>query len=277
MESSDLAGSMLDALIRSHVGRGARMRRYTSELPTPMNAVLNNVRDHVPADVVIYWVDGGLPELFSEPYFSPPALVFNSRYIEITGFMRQMLEFDGEAVLGELSERVCLKLMAELALRYGDPATAAYLVTRSVLGQSVFIATGSTLLELESLDRNERYMALWFFGMLHELGHVAVSAGTSTLAAGVPQAHLRAQLAAAINELDSDHLDERSEVDFDHFSDEVAADVFAVSALISSTQAVMLTELARDIRPLRFAHEVASSFFSLVTIDRCRRALLSGP
>lgn len=162
MDDDGLRARMLDALIRSHVGPQAKLRRYDRDLLTPMNLVLDEAASTLPTDFVLYWVDGGLPEVFSEPKFSPPGVVFNSRFLEVSAFMRKMFDFrdSDDRIQTELSERVTLKLMAELALRYGDPSLAAYLITKSTLGATVSINTGDTLLDAEHLPKNETYMVL---------------------------------------------------------------------------------------------------------------------
>src|SRR5947207_3854641 len=168
-----LDDTLLAAVVRSHVGPHARVWRYGHDNVTPMTIVLETAEEAVEHPVAVYWVDGGLPENYSLPSLTPAVVVFNSRYLEMAGYLRGLLTDDLSSTeqLSGIAEQACLEIMAELTLRYGDPAVACYLAARSLTVGRVHPLPPS-LQDIERIPIDEMYMAVWFLPLLHELGHV---------------------------------------------------------------------------------------------------------
>src|SRR5579871_6665193 len=109
-------------ILRSILGKTAKISLYGREHRTPMTFVLDEVEQQIGARFSVYWVDDGSPEVFTLPDFLPSPVVFSARYLALTAIMRSLL-VNGllKNVLVEVAEGTMLKLMAEMALRYGDP------------------------------------------------------------------------------------------------------------------------------------------------------------
>ena len=172
--TAKLGTSIVDGLISDQVGPRARWRHISSELLTPMNVTIEEATKDLPREVIVYWVDGGLPENFSLPGLDPAPIVFNTRFIEIGATMSRMIRAEEFAVelLPPLAERISLQVSAELVLKGGDAATASYLFARSLLVGGSTVLLPSTIDSLELEKKNESYMTVWFYALLHEMGHV---------------------------------------------------------------------------------------------------------
>ena len=126
----------LDALVDRQVGRNAKYRVYDRTSRTPMNFVLDEAQRQFPGEFVVYWVDGGLPEVFSITGGMPVA-VFNSRFVEIDAFLRTLVVNTILPHPEDLAERICLRLMAELSLHYADVDLAVLALAQSLVGETV--------------------------------------------------------------------------------------------------------------------------------------------
>ena len=164
---------LLDAVVRHHVGPGTHWSRYDRKERTALNSVLDVAERMMSRDFALYWVDGGLPENFSLPSFDPPLIIFSTRYVEMVGYLRNLMTSPllSGSILDKTSERISLKIMAELLLKYGDPGTACYLFAQSLLGERFFVRQPSAL-ELDFERRDWAYMTMWYYAVLHELGHI---------------------------------------------------------------------------------------------------------
>ncbi|MGW2719788.1 hypothetical protein [Streptomyces sp. NPDC001492] len=139
--------------------------------------------EHLGQPITVFWIDGGLPETFSLPGLDPPVVVFSARHLEMLASLRGTLSADhlSEELGARVAERLNLRIVAELTLRHGDVATACYLFLESALNEG-FFAPLVTLADLEARPVDELYMAFWFYGLLHECGHVVLAhdRGSST-------------------------------------------------------------------------------------------------
>lgn len=160
--------------MRAHIGRSATMEEYDRRLPNSnLNLVLDHASRHVAGEFVLYWITGGLPEIFCLKSGSIWAIAFSERYILLTSLLRRLMldPVSSRSIREELTERVFLKFMAEFALQQNQGEMAAQTFMKALVGQSVFLADGGVL-ALEHHTRNEVYMATWFYGVLHEMGHM---------------------------------------------------------------------------------------------------------
>jgi hypothetical protein len=164
--------------LRSHLGQTAKFWRYDRTTPTPMNFVLDEVERQIGPRFTVYWLQDGAPEVFCLPDLSLTPVVFSTRYLELSAFVRHLVIEPFSADLRvDVTARTCLKLIAEMSLRYGDPEFAVLAFLKSVVGKGIILNDGDRLMELEYEAKNEAYMATWFYGLVHELGHLAPQSG----------------------------------------------------------------------------------------------------
>lgn len=164
-------------ILRSILGKTAKISLYGREHRTPMTFVLDEVEQQIGARFSVYWVDDGSPEVFTLPDFLPSPVVFSARYLALTAIMRSLL-VNGllKNVLVEVAEGTMLKLMAEMALRYGDPNYAVLAFVKACSITQIVITDLDDATNVEQLEDgpiNESYMAAWFYGLAHELGHLS--------------------------------------------------------------------------------------------------------
>jgi hypothetical protein len=274
----------LAAVVRRHVGPHAQVRRYGHENDaTPTAIVLDSVRETLRHPFAVFWVDGGLPENYSLPSFTPAVVVFNSRYLQMTAYLLFMLTDDTITTdkLGEIAEKAFLEIMAELTLRYGDPAVAGYLVARLVTSGGHVYPLAPAQQDIASATIDERYMAVWFFALVHELGHVHIE-HTDEADPVVTRPYLdwlvdtvMAAMLGDTYELARDAL-ARGEglrsLDRDLLTTEVRADMFAVDVLRTATQRVMQqTGTADGLSMHRFVAESLQMFSLFHHMNRCAR------
>jgi hypothetical protein len=142
---------------------------------TPMTTVLDIAERRIGREVSLWWVDNGPATAFSLLEGDHAAVVFSSKCLEATSQSRWLYANQrlAPAQLEELAYRQALRRQAEEFLLVGNTDLAVIALAESILGQSIRAPYGTDwrLLEYERLD--ESYMALWFFGLAHELGHVA--------------------------------------------------------------------------------------------------------
>src|SRR5439155_20926224 len=159
--------------LRSELGKTASFWQYGREKRTPMNFVLDEVERQIGPRFRVYWVDGGPPEVFCLPGLSPSPVVFSTRFLSLTAFIRHLfVPKHLKPWLVEVAESTALKLMAEMALRHGDPDYAVLAFLKSVIGKGIWLDDGDQVMALESEPIDAAYMATWFYGLAHELGHL---------------------------------------------------------------------------------------------------------
>ena len=159
--------------IKSMLGRKAVFWRYDRTTKNSMNFFLQTVEQQVSSQFSVYWVSQGLPEMFCLRGETRTLVIFSERYLELVGLVRQLIVKDSLANLRvELTERTCLKLIAEFALRYGDPDFAVLSFLKSIVGKGIYLLDINMLSELKHSPINEASMATCFYGLAHELGHL---------------------------------------------------------------------------------------------------------
>src|SRR6476620_2569667 len=169
----NISTSIIEDLIRSQVGKSAKYRVYDRQIRNPMNVVLDEAVRQSPKKFTVYWIEAGIPENFSLLGLEPTPLAFNIRFVEIASVFQVIItEPVSKDIRSDLSERLCLRFISELSLSYGDPEFAALSFVKSILGQSYHIPTTNRLYDLEFAPLDEAYMVTWFFGLVHEVGHI---------------------------------------------------------------------------------------------------------
>ena len=162
---TDFKELAVEEALRSELGKIASFSRYRRENRTPMTFVLDEVERQIGPRFSVYWADDGPPEVFSLPGLSPSPVVFSTRYLSLTAFIRHLFVDDHlKSVLVEVAEQTALKLMAEMALRHGDPDYAVLAFVKSVTGKGIWLNDDNQLMALEYEPKNEAYAATWFYG-----------------------------------------------------------------------------------------------------------------
>lgn len=275
----------LDETVRASLSSGADVWRMGRDHVTPMSITIDEATKGLDRDIEVYWVDGGVPETFQLSGLSPAPIVFSTRFIEVAATLYRLQrsnEFSAE-LLAMLSERVNLQLIAELTLRHGHAPAAAYLFGRSLLAAPGLSLPSSTLHALEIEPVDESYMTVWFYGLLHEIGHVYADAHGSQdvindeeladrTASGIDDAGFPHELTVELR----DRLatkGKRHSASPETLREEIAADLFGVHALFRATVA-MMNRAGRiaDFDPLRLALCVIEMFNVLAMLNYCKVA-----
>lgn len=288
---TDFQEIAIEEALRSELGKKADFWCYGRKHRTPMTFVLDEVERQIGPRFSVYWVDNGPPEIFCLPGFSPSPVVFSTRYLSLTAFIRHLFVTDWiKDLLVDVTKRTTLKLMSEMALRHGDPDYAVLAFVKSVTGKGIWLDDGDQLMTLEHEPIHEAYMATWFYGLVHELGHLHPTNKEDF--SGNPVFSDDSVLAAitfAVNSFSAypDNLKQTaierakqhrstSVIGIDHIRKEGLADMFAASVLLKTTLDIMWENYQRGISQkrfqiIRFIQEMII-FLSIVTlIERCRQ------
>ena len=279
---SNLVDSMIDELIVDHVGENARwVRTDFTRYPTPMGVAVEEASRELDREVVVYWVDGGLPENFSLPGLDPAPIVFNTRFLElaatllsITRATRYPTEY-----FADVAERVSLRVIAELTLKGGDPATACYLFARSQLTKTGVTFWPITIDVLEAEKKNESYMTVWFYALLHEIGHVFVEENGSD--GFVTEEGVRQLIEGVFKKISwlpelagsDDRRQSSGSLRTDQLQSEISADIFALGALLRATHTVMKAESrGAEFNPVQLVVCVLEFFHVFALLNNCALA-----
>ncbi|MFI9508469.1 hypothetical protein [Nocardia sp. NPDC052566] len=282
---TELDPSILDVLIRDHLPPDALFSRMSRDHRTPMVVALETAERELAREVAIYWVEGGAPEMFSLPGLMPAPITFSTRFLTASAQLLSLRRLHSAASDIELlAERFALQFIAELTLSHGDPVAASYLIARSLLIPSGIQLMPMTVLELENTPRNEIYMTVWFFGLLHEIGHVhAYEHGWS---GAVPDDLIEESVAdvldmvadPALSRQINDRLKNSGiahSLDTAVLREEIDADLFAVRTLILATTAVVSEEGKRDFDYVDHACVILEMFAALTMLNRCVTAAMA--
>ena len=270
----------IEEVLRSQLGSSARSRLYDRTLDSPMSFMLARAERQLHGSFSVYWVDDSAPDMFSLRGFSRPVAVFSSRYVELWADIRATLSSDiTRNFIPQLTERLTLQLIAELSLSHNDPEFAASMMLRSMMTGGGLSQEPNTIATLEQEPIGTPYMAIWFYGLAHELGHFAPY-GSDRSSGGVREA----DIVSAINAtLDTWNLSEdvRAEgrakaranpkgdiLGAEHLRGEIHADIFATSVLFASTVEILK---AGSFQILGFISEMMLSLNIVAVVDRCRR------
>jgi hypothetical protein len=206
--------------------------------------------------------------------FSEPVAVFSTRYVELWADVRGILTNDVFSIelIPRLVERLAFRLIAELSLSKNDPEFAASAMLRSIMAGEGLVASPNSIASLEQEPISSAYMACWFYGVAHELGHFANSSRDD-------------HKALLSNDLKAEALDAaRSNpkgfiLGTDVIRSEGLADIFATSVLFQSTCDILEHLHEQSSAPanvnefefLSFVAEMVISLNIVAIIDRCRR------
>ena len=293
MELADAAA--IEDVLRAQLGRAARLRRYDRTLDSPMNFVLARAERQLKMPFAVYWVDDSFPDVFCLRGFSLPVAVFSSRYVEVWGDIRAALTGNvfGPDLLPQLGERLSLRLIAELSLSQDDPEFAASMMLRSTIAGDGLSHIANTIASLEQEPIGTPYMACWFYGLAHELGHFAARYSEGGQHA-IRDEDILASVEETLNRwnLPEDFREEaRSNarsgrsgyiLGVHNLRDEGFADIFATSVLLESTVEILRVvaegvedpESAPSFDIVAFISEMVLSLNVVAMFDRCRRTAM---
>ena len=274
---------MVGALLPGLIGSDAVWRIYDRGLRTPMNFVLDEADRQLGQESTIVWVDGGFPEVFTLTGLPVVNAVYSTRYVELSAFVRTLLVQSG---LGqsrkELAERAALKVMAELLLRSRQSDLACRCFLRSIVDKTWLLNDYDVLADLEVAKINESYMAIWFFGLVHELGHNHAMSGDSAgfLTDDRIEQELRYILAKALPAIQAPLTAEEALIEVrndpghplsaGNLRGEIFADMFSAQVLMQSTIDI-LTEIGGErFNPAVFIAEMATYVNVLSFLERCK-------
>lgn len=251
-----------------------------------MNFVLDEVERQIGPRFSVYWMDGGPPEVFTLPGFSPSPVVFSTRYLSLSAFIRHLFVDEYlKNVLVDVAERTTLKLMSEMALRYGDPDYAVLAFVKSVTGKGIWLNDEDQVMSLEYEPIRESYMATWFYGLVHELGHLhqnqpqhfsnghmfsdAGILGAITVALDKFSSYPDSIKHEAIERAKQQRSN--SVLGNDQIRSEGLADIFAASVLFKTTFDIMREINQEKFEVVQFIQEMIIFLNIITIIDRCRR------
>jgi hypothetical protein len=247
------------------IGGGVAWSVYPRDLDTPMNAVLDIVAGHLRADPALVWVDDGTPEVLALPGLPQPVVAWSHRTLRSGLLLRTLLLADGLPARTRriLCRQAALHLLAETALRLGNPELAAR------CGAAAFLDRDWTAPDTDALEAaadSEAHLALWFFALAHEFGHFA---DPRVHARGpLTDASVRTMLLAAQRRDGHDVVGDvlhRRPLRPSDVRAETVADLFAADVLVEASAQL----LPGGGHPVRVIGELLLSAGMLAAAERC--------
>ena len=159
---------ILEAVITSLLP-GVHVDPYDRTARNPVNFFLDHVRDHLGLDFDFYLVNASSPEQFTLTQFNPPCVVYDVAH---TALMAAGLPVPMEQELEQRFWRnLFLRLVSDFLVPLHRPELA-FLALDLAARDGLQLAYEHKLMDLEMADYDEMYIASWFFGLAHELGHL---------------------------------------------------------------------------------------------------------
>jgi hypothetical protein len=248
-----------------------------------MNLVLDVIEQRLGRRTLLVWVDGGPAELSMLDGLPVPVVLWSSRYLEQTAAIRSLL-LDG-IFIGHrrvLARRMALTVLAEGALRSGQPDLAAKCLVGAELDRGLIVPNANLLSDLETAPISEASVALWYFGLTHEFGHSRPEAefALGPLSDNAIIDALRATLAdmsvARRGLLDPDtvlagvHSAADHPLRPSHVRAEAQADLFAAEVLLDATPTLFERTGHGQPDPMRLLIEVLVATCLISFAERCR-------
>ena len=278
----------LKEMLRLELGDNAHFYEYKQKNRAPMTFVMDEVKRQIGDIFSVYWVEGGHPEVFCLNGFSKTPIVFNTRYLSLSVFIRQLLVSEHFENISDIAESIALQLVAELALRKGDPDLAVLAFIKSRTGKRITNVWGADgkvdIMALEYEAKNEAYMSMWFYGLVHECGHLAKyqsqifpkshifsdeniqkAIETALGLFSYPEEIKKEALAKATNKAN------HSVLEINHLRSEGLADIFACSVMLKTTYEIMKEIGQQELRAIPFIQETVIFHNIIGFMDRCRR------
>lgn len=245
----------LEIALATQLGSDSSWTIYDRTRKVPMNSALDVAVGMLKQPFDLVWVEGGRPELYVLDGLDRLVVVYSSRFLELSAHARQIFELVdvGPAYVERAAEQVALKVIAELLLRDGSTELALSLFGRGVvardLRKDIVLLDAELMAHIELMPIGPAYMALWFFGLFHELGHAApqIEHDSGPFSLAEIEINLIGALVALglekigveqiMRELEGSRANPLSST---HVLRELSADVFATRAIFAATESIML-------------------------------------
>lgn len=254
---------------------------------TPMTMFIDVAEQNVPHLIDLFWVDEGLPVHFTLGNESSSPVIFHSRQLELSGLLRSLYTTQALDQLREdLAFRVCLRMIAEFLLAAGYIDQSLQCLAKSRLDCGVFMQEPS-LMELEHLPIDERYLCIWFFGLGHEIGHCIRNDARETIfSVDRLSLHWIEQVVDTLIDLYTKDIEARSKLrsiisndnkraDPDCYAssrrvrEEAVCDVFSLLTMFRAAT-LILPMVNRVPCPTELLQETQIAFAALMMIEQCR-------
>jgi hypothetical protein len=174
-------GDMWRAMLRMEVGAKAALVPVEGNNLTPMSIVIRNGQKSAKCPVTVWWADDGPPSMFCLEDGTSTAILFSTRCLQLDAQARWLVgNTSFRAGACELAYRLSLTRLSEHLLMLGQHRLALSAVLESIREQTIFAPFCRRWQDLEYLEVDEAYMALWFFGLGHEFGHVLSNGALSS-------------------------------------------------------------------------------------------------
>jgi hypothetical protein len=169
---------LVESALRSQFGRSAELELQDRTVPSRMNLVLDRAEKDLGRQFCTVWVRNGPPEIFCLRGFSEPVIAFCPRYLEMWADLHRGMVFPADSELKQdWLERLILRIIAELSLSRDNPDFAGSCILRGAMDESRIYFVAHDLMALEDVEFGFSYMACWFYGLTHEMGHFWHPAG----------------------------------------------------------------------------------------------------
>jgi hypothetical protein len=278
---NDFDRLVIEEMIRARVGRISQIDLDSRGSRTPMRVLLETAERSLDTSVDLFWIDEGIPGHFCLLDEGTSAVVFHTRALRLGAQIRELyVAAPIEPFRTELAEKLALQRIAELLLQRGHIDQSLQTLARASTCSGISILEPDVA-SLESWPLNERYIATWFFGFAHELGHALAPRVRSLLTdtQSLSSSHVAEVLEGAINKrrfgddskmivraiLAKEGKDGWCSVPV--IQEEATADLFAFLILREGAEA-LLGNGRVDTRSL--AREALIAFNSLIVMDQCR-------
>ncbi len=163
----------IEAVIQSRARNIESIEPVGRDHHTPMNVALEAAERVIGRNITLFWIDDGLPGHFTISNRRDLPVIFHSRQIEWTTYLRSLYVDEAlSSLVDKLSEKVALRLLADLLLCHGFVDQALQTLARSDLVAShAELSFPKIIPDLEYAPIDESYIAAWFHGLAHEAGH----------------------------------------------------------------------------------------------------------
>ena len=280
---------ILEQSIRRRVGVPGSVVRVDRDSRLPLAAFRAVAESAGGGPFQLVAVSDGVPGHFSLRGGASRTVVFHERQVEVCAQLHGLTteqRFDA-TLLGDVFEGAMLRMVAEFLLQGGHGDQALSTLARSRRVQGGVVLQRPTGEQLAGLDRDERYLAEWFYALGHEIGHDPVPEVAELLAGldyvapetiaevvdAVLDLRFDADGAAALREIvrrgdGTDHpLSHASPAVLRR---EAIADLFGLICMAEAWEVFCAEPAGRPYGPERLLFESVLSMSSVLGIEQCR-------
>ena len=163
---------LLDGLLKSELGSEATFSRVTADDDSVVGLAISTAELLSGSPRRVIWVENGPATMFSLPQPEPGNAVVSERAIDYASRIRDVIFNDGPTgELRRLAEQTFFSIAAEEALHQGHTDLALKALSMAVANRPPDDKKGTNSGVRPHSDIGE--LAIWCYGLLHELGHLA--------------------------------------------------------------------------------------------------------